>query len=260
MDATRLLALLERVAAGTHSPGDALEELSLLPFQSLGDGIKVDHHRELRSGVPEVVMGEWKSAEQIAAITAALAARGGGALATRVSADKAIFVLDAVAGAVYHDIARVVMVRRPGPAAASKALIAVVAAGTSDMPVAEEAALTLEFLGHGVDRLYDVGVAGLHRLLAHTERLRRAEVAVVVAGMEGALPSVVAGLVATPIIAVPTSVGYGVSAGGIAALLGMLSSCSPGVLVVNIDNGFGAAVGAARICRRIPAPHPEKHP
>jgi hypothetical protein len=241
--------LLEQVAAGGVAPDAAMEELATLPFQDLEDGVRVDHHRTLRSGVPEVVLGEWKSAEQIIRILEAMAERGHGGLATRVSADKAAAVVAAVDGAVHHERARTVVVpphpdkARPEPGG----VVAVVAAGTSDLPIAEEAIVTLEFLGHQVERIIDVGVAGVHRLLAEVPRLRAVEVIIVAAGMEGALPSVVAGLVSRPVVAVPTSVGYGAGAGGFAALFGMLSSCSPGVTVVNIDNGFGAAAAAARI-------------
>lgn len=249
MDPRRIEALLVEVQGGALSPAEALERLRLMPAEDLGEAV-LDHHRTLRAGVPEVILGEWKTAEQIARLLAALAAQGGGALATRVSADKAAHVLAAVPGAQYRELARAVVVwpeqaASPDPA---RPTVAVVCAGTSDLPVAEEAAVTLEFLGHPVSRVTDVGVAGLHRLFPHLERLRQAAAILVVAGMEGALPSVVAGLVHRPVIAVPTSVGYGVSQGGYAALLGMLSSCAAGVLVVNIDNGFGAAVGAARIC------------
>lgn len=248
MDRYRLQEILDQVAQGALSSAEALTALAHLPFESVGDHTLVDHHRELRSGMPEVVLGEWKSAEQIIDILIALARKGSGALATRVSAEKATAVVEHVPHAVYYDRARMVVIPRQHKAAGkAETRVAVVAAGTSDLPVAEEAAVTLEFLGHSVDRVSDVGVAGLHRLLVNVERLRSAAVVIVVAGMEGALPSVVAGLIDRPVIAVPTSVGYGVGAGGFAALVGMLSSCAPGVTVVNIDNGFGAAVGAARI-------------
>jgi NCAIR mutase (PurE)-related protein len=253
MDPKRIEALLAEVQAGALSPAEALERLRLMPGEDLGEAV-LDHHRTLRAGVPEVVLGQWKTAEQIARLLAALAAHGNGALATRVDADKAAHVLAALPGAQYRELARAVVVW-PEPARQPErqserepATVAVVCAGTSDLPVAEEAAVTLEFLGHSVVRVTDVGVAGLHRLFPHLPRLRQATAILVVAGMEGALPSVIAGLVHRPVIAVPTSVGYGVSQGGYAALLGMLSSCASGVLVVNIDNGFGAAVGAARIC------------
>ncbi|ACY15095.1 nickel pincer cofactor biosynthesis protein LarB [Haliangium ochraceum] len=262
MDAKRIEALLAQVQSGALSPAAALETLRHLPIEDVGDAV-LDHHRSLRAGVPEVVLGEWKTAPQIARLLEALADKAGRALATRVSADKAEYILDQVDGAAYHELARAVIVSRgpasaestsPAPAtgpggAVAAGTVAVVCAGTSDLPVSEEAAVTLEFLGHRVERVRDVGVAGLHRLFGHLDTMRGADALIVVAGMEGALPSVVAGLVDRPLIAVPTSVGYGVSQGGFAALMGMLSSCSAGVLVVNIDNGFGAAVGAARICR-----------
>lgn len=258
MDPTRIRALLQDVASGRASIDGALEQLSELPFQDVGDHARIDHHRHLRSGVPEVVLGEWKSAEQIASILGAMAERGSGALATRVSAAKAKVVAETVPNAVFHKDARLIVVPADAPSSAvdqgddddgdaAGFTVAVVAAGTSDIPVAEEAALTLGFLNTRVMRVYDVGVAGVHRLLAEAGKLRTAAVAIVVAGMEGALPSVVAGLISCPIIAVPTSVGYGAGLGGFAALFGMLSSCSPGVTVVNIDNGFGAAVAAVRM-------------
>lgn len=247
MDPKQLEALLAQVRDGALSPAEALERLRRMPAEELGEAV-LDHHRTLRAGAPEVVLGEWKSAAQIARLLMSLAAHGDGALATRVSPDKAAHVLAAVPGARYHELARAVEVPPEHPRHQGRE-VAVVCAGTSDLPVAEEAAVTLAFLGHPVARVCDVGVAGLHRLFPHLERLRQAAVVIVAAGMEGALPSVVAGLLDRPVIAVPTSVGYGVSQGGYAALLGMLSSCAAGVLVVNIDNGFGAAIGAARICR-----------
>jgi pyridinium-3,5-biscarboxylic acid mononucleotide synthase len=248
MDADDIRRLLEEVGAGTLTPADAAERLRRLPFEAVGGAARVDHHRELRSGIPEVVLGEFKTAEQIADIMQALAGGGSGALATRVEAAKAAVIGARIAGARYHPAARVMVVDPERPRRGrGRGTIAVVAAGTSDLPVAEEAALTAEFLGHEVVRVTDVGVAGLERVLAASEQLRACQVAVVVAGMEGALPSVVAGLIDRPIVAVPTSVGYGVGLGGFAAMLAMLASCSPGVTVVNIDNGFGAAVAAARI-------------
>ncbi len=248
MDAADVRRLLEQVRAGALSPEEAAERLRLLPYEAVGTSARVDHHRELRSGIPEVVLGEFKTAEQIADIMEALARGGGGALATRVDAGKAAVIGARIAGARYHPVARTVVVDPPvGRGMRGRGTIAVVAAGTSDLPIAEEAAVTAEFLGHPVARITDVGVAGLHRVLAAGEELRACRVAVVVAGMEGALPSVVAGLIDRPIVAVPTSVGYGVGLGGFAAMLAMLASCSPGVTVVNIDNGFGAAVAAARI-------------
>jgi pyridinium-3,5-biscarboxylic acid mononucleotide synthase len=258
VDRDDIRRLLEEVKAGRTSPGEAAERLRRMPYEVVGEQpggmARVDHHRALRSGIPEVVLAEFKSAEQVAAILGALAGGGGGgggALATRVDPDKARAVGALLPAARYHEVARLLVVEPARPRQArGRGVIAVVAAGTSDLPVAEEAALTAEFLGHEVSRVTDVGVAGLQRVLAASEELRACEVAVVVAGMEGALPSVVAGLIDRPIVAVPTSVGYGVGLGGFAAMLGMLSSCSPGVTVVNIDNGFGAAVAAARINRR----------
>jgi len=230
---------------------DAEAVLRRLPFEKLDDLAVIDHHRPLRAGAPEVVFGESKTAEQIAAILERLAGGGGGALATRVDPGKAEQVRSRLPAARYHEVGRLVVVppERP-PDAASRGPVAVAAAGTSDRPVAEEAALTAEFLGHAVDRVYDIGVAGLHRLMAHVDRLRACDAVVVVAGMEGALPSVVAGMVDRPVIAVPTSVGYGVGLGGFVAMMGMLLACAPGITVVNIDNGFGAAVAASLMARR----------
>jgi hypothetical protein len=249
-----LRSLLERVRSGDTSVDDAMGTLRDLPFEAVGEVGHVDHHRELRAGVPEVVLGEFKTAEQLIELMRSLAGRGAGALATRVSRDKAEAVLMALPEARHHEVARAVVIEPPNQRPAGRGRIAIVTAGTSDEPVAAEAEVTASFLGNEVDRVRDVGVAGVHRLLAHRDRLRAAEVVVVCAGMEGALPSVVGGLVDRPIIAVPTSVGYGVSLGGFAAMLGMLSSCSAGVMVVNIDNGFGAAVAASQINRRRSVP------
>lgn len=248
MDPLRLRALLDDVAAGRVAPEAAAGELAIATGAGVTDAI-VDLARAARTGVPEVVLGEWKTATQIAAILVALAADGRGALATRVSAEKADAVLGAIDGARYDAVARTIVIDGAAPPAAC-GTIAIVCAGTSDLPVAEEAAVTASFLGAEVRRIVDVGVAGLHRLLGRIEAIRSADAAIVVAGMEGALPSVVAGLVDVPLIAVPTSVGYGVGAGGLVALAAMLSSCAPGVTVVNIDNGFGAAVAAVRCARR----------
>ncbi|MBK9037464.1 MAG: nickel pincer cofactor biosynthesis protein LarB [Myxococcales bacterium] len=249
MDPARLRQLLDDVAAGRVPTATATAELAV----ALGGGVDdalLDRARADRTGVPEVVLGEWKTAEQIAAIVRGLAAGGRGALATRVSAEKAEHVCATVAGATYAPVARAVVVAPAAPAApGAVGTIAIVCAGTSDLPVAEEAAVTAAFLGAEVERHVDVGVAGLHRLLGRVEAIRRCDAAIVVAGMEGALPSVVAGLVDVPLFAVPTSVGYGVGAGGWVALAAMLSSCAPGVAVVNIDNGFGAAVAAVRSAR-----------
>jgi pyridinium-3,5-biscarboxylic acid mononucleotide synthase len=251
VDRERVLELLRRVKTGKTTFDAAADELATLPFERIGGVAVVDHHRAVRTGVPEVVYGESKTAAQIADIMRALARTGHGALATRVDPDKGGEVVERVRNAEYLAMPRMVRVeprRQPDDAG----VIAVVCAGTSDLPVAEEAAVTAEFLGCRAVRITDVGVAGLHRLLARLPELRAADALIVVAGMEGALPSVVAGLVDRPLVAVPTSVGYGVGAGGFAALAAMLSSCAAGVTVVNIDNGFGAAVATARIARRAP--------
>jgi NCAIR mutase (PurE)-related protein len=249
MSAPRLRDILDRVHSGELSPTAAeaalADELRTLPFEDLGFA-RVDHHRALRQGFPEVILGLGKTPAQIASIAERIVSRGQTLLVTR--ADEAAYaaVREVVPGAEHHAVARAITLKqndiRPG-----HGTVLVAAAGTSDLPVAEEAAVTADVMGNAVDRLYDVGVAGLHRLLREHERLRRARVVVVTAGMEGALPSVVAGLVDVPVIAVPTSVGYGASFGGIAALLGMLNSCANGVSVVNIDNGFGAGCIASLI-------------
>jgi hypothetical protein len=251
VDESRLRRLLEAVARGEIAPGAAAVELELgtgVAFADDVDDAVLDLVREARTGVPEVVLGQWKTAEQIAGILRGLAADGAGALATRVAADKADAVREAVPEARYAAIARALVID-PRTARPGAGTVAVVCAGTSDLPVAEEAAVTAEFLGATVRRIVDVGVAGLHRLLARLSEIRTADAVVVVAGMEGALPSVLAGLCDRPLVAVPTSVGYGVGAGGLATLAAMLSSCAPGVTVVNIDNGFGAAAAAVRCAR-----------
>ncbi|HYB98611.1 MAG TPA: nickel pincer cofactor biosynthesis protein LarB [Candidatus Limnocylindrales bacterium] len=244
--------LLERVARGELGAEQALEQIRHLPFRDVDAG-RIDHHRELRTGIPEVIFGAGKSAEQIVAIAREMADRGSGLLVTRIEQGPAAALMSAVSGVEYFPAARLAMRRRShaieGVAASMR--VAVVSAGTSDAGVAEEAALTLEFLGIQVRRHCDVGVAGIHRLLADRTAIGEATVVIVVAGMEGALPSVVAGLIDRPVIAVPTSVGYGASFGGLAALLSMMTSCAPGITVVNIDNGFGAAVAAAAILRAI---------
>ncbi len=244
----RVEALLEEVRRGDVSVADAVNRLRSLPFEDLGFA-KVDHHRELRSGVPEVIFCEGKTADQVREIAAALAGRGNPVLATRASAEVFEAVRSALPAAEYRTQARVIVV--PGERAdVGVGRVLVVAAGTSDIPVAEEAAVTAETLGAAVDRVYDVGVSGLHRLLAHREQLDAARAIVAVAGMDGVLPSIVGGLVAAPVIAVPTSIGYGSSFEGLAALLTMLNSCASGVAVVNIDNGFGAGYMAAIINRQ----------
>jgi NCAIR mutase (PurE)-related protein len=248
MDPRKLRTLLDEVAGGTLPVDAALERLATLPFAQVGDQATVDHHRALRQGVAEVIYGEHKTAGQIAVIAQELLRAGAGVMATRVDADKAAQVLAELPGARYLDEARLVLAGPlPRPGDAGQGTIAVVTAGTADRPVAEEAACVAEHLGHRVQRISDVGVAGVHRTLARIDDLRAASVLIVVAGMEGALPSLIAGLVKRPVVAVPTSVGYGASYGGLAALLGMLSSCAAGVSVVNIDNGFGAAYIAAQI-------------
>ena len=241
-----LRAILEQLAAGKVSPAEAEQSLRHLPFENLGFA-NLDHHRHLRRGFPEVVFCSGKTTEQVAAIVERFAAVSGHVLGTRASREQYEAARVRVPKLQYHELARVLYLD-PTPNEKHDG-VAVLAAGTSDLPVAEEAALTAELLGHRPHRIYDVGVAGLHRLMHHLPTLQHARAIVVVAGMEGALPSVVGGLVSAPIVAVPTSVGYGASFGGLAALLGMLNSCTPGVTVVNIDNGFGAGYFAASINR-----------
>lgn len=248
MKVEQLEALLADVAAGRVAPQAALERLRHLPFEDLSFA-RIDHHRALRQGHPEVVFCEGKSPEQVLAICERLEAASGTFLGTRASEAVALQLGARFPRLVWNRLARTVSLPADQPAHAASGTILIVAAGTSDLPVAEEAAVVAEAFGHPVERLVDVGVAGLHRLLAASEQLRRAKVVIVVAGMEGALPSVVGGMVQVPVIAVPTSVGYGASFGGLTALLAMLNSCAAGVTVVNIDNGFGAAAAASRICR-----------
>jgi pyridinium-3,5-biscarboxylic acid mononucleotide synthase len=255
MDPQRLRALIEAAVEGRATVEETTRALSELPFREL-EFAHVDTHRHLRTGFPEVVLGEGKTPAQIAAILNVLREGRGDVpvFATRVSAEAAPAVTAAVPGARYLPVPRAVVVGETPAPDLGRGVIAVLSAGTSDVPVAEEAALTAELAGNRVARIYDVGVAGLHRLVAHREAIAAAEILIVVAGMEGALPSVVAGLYARPVIAVPTSVGYGASFGGVAALLGMLNSCAAGVAVVNIDNGFGAGRMASMLNRnRIPA-------
>jgi NCAIR mutase (PurE)-related protein len=238
--------LLARVADGSLPVDGALAALAADPTESLGFAT-IDHHRALRQGFPEVIFGAGKTPEQIVAIASRIAERGDGVLVTRL-APEAVAPLRAALPSVEHNaVARTALLRAESPAAASRASMLIVTAGTSDLPVAEEAAVTADALSCRVERLTDVGVAGIHRLLARRDVLDGAGVIVVVAGMDGALPSVVGGLVRVPVIGVPTSVGYGAAFGGVAPLLTMLNSCAAGVTVVNIDNGFGAAVAAARI-------------
>lgn len=247
MDPVKLKSLLELVANGGLSPDEATARLRDLPFEDLGFA-KIDHHRHLRKGYPETIFCAGKTPEQVTAIAGHMRAHGSNVLGTRCSPETAAAVLAAHPEAVYHETARCITLTVDPPPVLS-GLVSVVCAGTSDMPVAEEACVTLESLGQPLDRVYDVGVAGIHRLLEQRPRLDAASTLIVCAGMEGALPTVVAGLVDRPVIGVPTSVGYGASFGGVAALLGMLNSCATGLTVVNIDNGFGAAIAAATITR-----------
>jgi pyridinium-3,5-biscarboxylic acid mononucleotide synthase len=247
MNQATLIELLAEVQRGTLTPEQASARLATLPFEDLGFA-KIDHHRSLRAGLPEVIFAAGKTPAQNATIFARMAATGVDVLATRADDATAGAVLAAVPAAHYNQTARTLTLRQSVPKD-PLGNVAVLCAGTSDLPIAEEAAVTAELFGTHVNRIYDVGVAGLHRLLAHRESLAQANVVIVCAGMEGALPSVVGGLVAVPVIAVPTSVGYGASFSGAAALLGMLNSCSPNVTVVNIDNGFGAAYTATLIAR-----------
>ena len=247
MKKASLLELLAAVQSGTLTPAAATERLANLPYEDLGHA-RIDHHRSLRTGLPEVIYAQNKSPEQTTEIFTRMAASGIDVLATRVDAPTAAMILASVPAAVYNPQARTVTLKQ-SPSTEPTGHIAILSAGTSDQPVAEEAAVTAELFNSRVTRLYDVGVAGLHRLLDVREQLVGSDVIIVCAGMEGALPSVVGGLVGVPVIAVPTSVGYGASFDGAAALLGMLNSCSPNVTVVNIDNGFGAAYTAVLIAR-----------
>jgi NCAIR mutase (PurE)-related protein len=247
MDPLEIERLLKEVWDRKVPPEEALERLKTLPYEDLGFA-RIDHHRALRRGFPEVIFGAGKTPQQIAQIVGRIAARGQNVLVTRATPDAFEEVLRAEPGARYEPTARCVTVLR-GEIAPLPGRAAVVCAGTSDLPVAEEAAVTLAFLGATIDKIYDAGVAGLHRLLERLPQIRTANVVVAAAGMEGALPSVVAGLVEVPVIAVPTSIGYGASFQGLAALLGMLSACASGIGVVNIDNGFGAGYLAAMILR-----------
>jgi NCAIR mutase (PurE)-related protein len=247
LNAESIRQLFQQVRKGELSPDEAVSRLRHLPFEDLGFA-KVDHHRVLRAGMPEVVFGQGKSPAQVAGIFARLARHGGNVLATRADAKQFAAVKKKVRNAEFRELARAIVLERD-PKKYGKGMIAVVSAGTSDIPVAEEALVTAELMGNDVQHFYDVGVAGIHRLLANREALTKARVIIVCAGMEGALPSVVGGLVGVPVIAVPTSIGYGASFKGIAALLGMLNSCASNVSVVNIDNGFGAGYVASLINR-----------
>lgn len=237
--------ILAQVQNGTLSIAEAKEQLAT--FENLGFA-KIDHHRKKRQGFPEVVFGEGKTAQQIISIIQSLRARNNQVLVTRISKEKADIVQSACPDFIYHEIAQILYWKDENRGQGNaQGYIAVIAAGTSDLRVAEEAAVTAEVLGSKVHRIYDVGVAGIHRLLSHTEEIQNATVSVVVAGMEGALPSVVGGLVSHPVIAVPTSIGYGANFNGLSALLTMLNSCASGISVVNIDNGFGGGYNAVLI-------------
>lgn len=245
MDVEKIKELLENVRAGKTGVAEALESLKSLPYEDLGFA-KIDTHRDLRRGFPEVVFCQGKTLEQITKIVERLLAGDGSVMATRASKEVYEAIRNLRADAVYYETAGIVLVGKRKKKTTTKTIL-VVSAGTSDLPVSEEVAVTAEAMGNTVERLYDVGVAGVHRLFGNKERLFQANVIVVVAGMEGALASIVGGLVDKPVIAVPTSVGYGASFGGLAALLTMLNCCSPGVVVVNIDNGFGAGYFASII-------------
>ncbi|MBN1164079.1 MAG: nickel pincer cofactor biosynthesis protein LarB [Candidatus Krumholzibacteriota bacterium] len=248
MERNRLRELLEKVAGGKLDVSQAVERLRILPFEEL-DFAKVDHHRSLRRGFPEVIFCEGKTAEQVEKIALKIIGQGVNLLATRCAPELFAALEKKLPGAVYHRDAALFAVEQTRAEKVGK--VAVVSGGTSDRSVSEEAACTADYLGCDTKRYYDVGVAGIHRLLSCWEEIRLADVIVVVAGMEGALASVVAGMAEAPVIAVPTSIGYGASFGGLAALLAMLNSCAGGVTVVNIDNGFGAAYAAAVICRKL---------
>ncbi|MFC1867437.1 nickel pincer cofactor biosynthesis protein LarB [Thermodesulfobacteriota bacterium] len=248
MNEDSLRELLEDLSRGNMSVDSAFRKLKKLPFEDIGFAC-IDHHRGLRRGLAEVIFGEGKEADDIIAIMDRMIKQDESILITRISPDKAQKVRKKYPKSIYHRKSRVLNLNTKPRKASGKGTILIISAGTSDIPVAEEAAITARFMGNDVETIYDIGISGLHRVLAHKESLAKATVIVVVAGMEGALPSVVGGLVDRPVIAVPTSVGYGASFGGIAALLGMLNSCAAGVTVVNIDNGFGAGYAASVINR-----------
>ncbi len=261
MDEHQIRDLLAEVRAGACSDDEFVHQLQSLAPEDLGFA-RLDHHRHLRTGFPEVIFAQGKTVAQVAEIFTRLSARHPVVMATRASQEQADAVLAGVPDAVHHALARLITWHRHGHPRQQhpEPLIAVVAAGTADLPVAEEAAITAETVGWPVDRLYDVGVAGLHRLLSQSERLLRARIIIVVAGMEGALASVVGGLVKAPVIAVPTSVGYGASFGGLSALLSMLNSCASGIAVMNIDNGYGAGYYAALLAEQVCTEPPGRRP
>jgi NCAIR mutase (PurE)-related protein len=248
VNSATLRKLFQQVQTGKLSADDAVDRLRHLPFEDLGFA-KIDHHRALRQGMPEVIFSQGKTPRQVGEIFARLAEQGGNVLATRATEEQYAAVTARVENTEYRPLARAIILKRDRKRY-GKGVIAVVSAGTSDIPVAEEAVVTAEMMGNHVQHIYDVGVAGIHRLLAHRSSLAKAKVIIVCAGMEGALPSVVGGLVGVPVIAVPTSIGYGAAFGGLAALLGMMNSCASNVSVVNIDNGFGAGYVASLINRK----------
>jgi NCAIR mutase (PurE)-related protein len=248
MDPKKLEALLRSIQEGTLSVEEGVQKLRTLPFEDIGEAM-IDHHRPLRKGFPEVIFGEGKDAQQVIRIMERMVEAQENVLVTRIDEGKAKAIVRRFPRASYHPRARTITIQVTEGEAAGKGIVLVISAGTSDIPVAEEAAVTAQIMGNTVETLYDVGVSGVHRLLNYREQLMEANVLIVVAGMEGALPSVVGGLVARPVIAVPTSVGYGTSFGGLAPLLAMLNSCASNVAVVNIDNGFGAGYIASLINR-----------
>lgn len=250
MDAEAIKELLEKVKRGDVSVDKAMEQMRSLPFEDLGFA-RIDHHRTLRKGFPEVILGSNKTVEQITTIVQRLDAHGSNILVTRVPLETAQQVVTQIPQMTYDPMSRTLTKINKKPTDEGAGMILIVTAGTSDIPVAEEAYVTCQMTGNRVEKLYDVGVAGIHRLLAQTQLLFEASVLIVVAGMEGALASVVGGMVDRPVIAVPTSIGYGTSFGGLSALLGMLNSCAPGIAVVNVDNGFGAGF-MANLINRIP--------
>lgn len=243
-----LQKILQAIATGDLSPETALEKLKYLPFETLDQFAKIDHHRQLRTGFPEVIWGADKTPEQLIRIMRAMQQESTVVMATRIEETVHQELKTAIPELIYYPTARICALSRPGQPT-QQGTISILTAGTADIPVAEEAAITAELCGFGVIRLWDVGVAGIHRLLSNSQVVYQADVLIVVAGMEGALPSVVAGMADCPVIAVPTSVGYGASLGGVAPLLTMLNSCAAGIGVVNIDNGFGAAILAGQILR-----------
>lgn len=249
MNPDALQTLLKAIATGEITPDTALEKLKHLSFEPVADFAKIDHHRHLRTGFPEVIWGPGKTPEQIIQIMTAMAHHCPVVMATRIEEAIAQQLEVAIPSLIYYPTARICALKTAELPAQGSGIISVLTAGTADLPVAEEAAVTAQLCGFTVKRLWDVGVAGIHRLLSHRDLLTQADVLIVVAGMEGALPSVVAGMVDCPVIGVPTSVGYGTSFGGVAPLLTMLNSCATGIGVVNIDNGFGAAILAGQILR-----------